>query len=858
MFQVLCLSATYSDAAAAQAESLMRSPSHVRLGRESPALLGLNQLVRRLPPVATAPLRQAAKATELIKVLSSVTFNQCLVFSGSQLRAESLCHRLRAEGWPAAHLTGAQCQTERLAALKALCSHQCRVLVATDLAARGLDSPHVNLVISLDLPPDPATYLHRAGRAGRYGSRGAAVTLVCSPEEWYGVRAIATLANVRLMVVGQEWPGNLATHKIEGLKRTGLEKTEKGEKGEKPRQEEPEGGKDTHNSDKENRTQDERQKERENRKDGEGKSRHSGKKAKDEDGATRLEEVEHLPEEEARTWLKEHRPYRKVDGQGKQGRQENGVAEREEDKTAVRGEKDPSKGVEGDVKGKKARKKRCDGEDEVKDVDEDKENGKENKSQTVEDTPCSPGRQTDTQKPAEDNTSDSKTKEEISEELACKIEAMSFVKRLWKRSPPVTVSYPDLLSDCTQHYSTASPPDAPLRVPPWPVQVNPTVDEDCALEIHLVDVKEAVARRKVELEGDALTVLTALMEGKVGEGAGEGTQEPAEASNVLPPREPVSQPPQERDSDASDSSGSSSSSSSSEHLTSEHSKAHKKLLSSASERNHSVTTTSSSTDSKKTSSGANPELGDTKHKSPSIECKNPPHTFSDRRQCISPPGGHVAPPRSTRDTGPDREHPQRATGTRPKAERKQPKESRAETNNQKSNRKTEAITNSHSGYGEWVPVEKECQKKGPDHKQAYDQGYEGQDHASQAYNHDYQNYNQWNQGYYQEYQDYGQGYYHQEYQNYNQNYDQDYQDYNHTYQPGYYYQDYSHRYPYAGAATHTRTPDPHTNAYVESACKFASMMEYVTTMGRVSLQVAQDYHSRNKQWQRHHRHSNAP
>lgn len=166
---------------------------------------------------------------------------------------------------------------------------------------------------------------------------------------------------------------------------------------------------------------------------------------------------------------------------------------------------------------------------------------------------------------------------------------------------------------------------------------------------------------------------------------------------------------------------------------------------------------------------------------------------------------------------------------------------------QKSKKKREPITNSYSGYGKWVPVDKEEEKKCQEQTQAYDQGYEGQDHA----------YNQWNQDYYQEDQGYGQDY-DQEYQNYNQNHEQEYQDYNQAYQPGY-YQGYNHHYPYTGTAAYAHTPNTHSNAYIESACKFASMMEYVTTMGRVSLQVAQDYHGRNKEWQRQQgRHSNAP
>ncbi|KAK4318467.1 hypothetical protein Pmani_010525 [Petrolisthes manimaculis] len=207
--QMLALSATYTEEVAKVAENLMRSASHVRLGRECPSLLGVGQFVMLMPYHHRQHIIQETKYTQLLAILSTVTFNQCLVFSNSQLRAESICNKLRASGWPASHLTGGQKQRDRLAALEALCSYKCRVLVSTDLAARGLDSEHVNLVVNLDLPPHHATYLHRVGRAGRFGSKGAAITLATEGDEWQTMRAITTLANVKVKLLDEEWPSNL-------------------------------------------------------------------------------------------------------------------------------------------------------------------------------------------------------------------------------------------------------------------------------------------------------------------------------------------------------------------------------------------------------------------------------------------------------------------------------------------------------------------------------------------------------------------------------------------------------------------------------------------------------------------------
>ena len=71
-------------------------------------------------------------------------------------------------------------QSERLSVMRALHTNACRILVSTDLIARGIDVQRVSLVVNLDLPHDAATYLHRVGRTGRFGSVGLAISLVRS------------------------------------------------------------------------------------------------------------------------------------------------------------------------------------------------------------------------------------------------------------------------------------------------------------------------------------------------------------------------------------------------------------------------------------------------------------------------------------------------------------------------------------------------------------------------------------------------------------------------------------------------------------------------------------------------------
>lgn len=79
---------------------------------------------------------------------------------------------LRKEGWAVEWIAGRQQQVDRVIALSHLKEQRVRILVTTDLTARGIDAENVNFIINLDVPRDHQTYLHRMGRAGRYGTHG--------------------------------------------------------------------------------------------------------------------------------------------------------------------------------------------------------------------------------------------------------------------------------------------------------------------------------------------------------------------------------------------------------------------------------------------------------------------------------------------------------------------------------------------------------------------------------------------------------------------------------------------------------------------------------------------------------------
>ncbi|ETW04804.1 hypothetical protein H310_03937, partial [Aphanomyces invadans] len=159
--------------------------------------------------VDTAPVEAVddllrLKVQRLAHVLTQVSFHQCIVFCNDKYRAEALADALTTLGFPAVCITGAQAQNQRSDAMDTFRRFQARILVSTDLTARGIDVDRVNLVMNLDLPRDPATYLHRVGRSGRFGGQGVAITLLGDRE----VKAIKTMAKVFKMKVA-EWMGEL-------------------------------------------------------------------------------------------------------------------------------------------------------------------------------------------------------------------------------------------------------------------------------------------------------------------------------------------------------------------------------------------------------------------------------------------------------------------------------------------------------------------------------------------------------------------------------------------------------------------------------------------------------------------------
>ncbi|MGR3483974.1 MAG: DEAD/DEAH box helicase [Paracoccaceae bacterium] len=141
------------------------------------------------------------KPALLRRLLARHPGERAIVFGRTKHGSEKLCRQLVADGFAAVSIHGNKSQNQRDRALAAFKAAQATVLVATDVAARGLDIPDVRFVYNYDLPDVPENYVHRIGRTARAGNDGAAVALV-SEEEMGELRAIQKILKTEIAVAG--------------------------------------------------------------------------------------------------------------------------------------------------------------------------------------------------------------------------------------------------------------------------------------------------------------------------------------------------------------------------------------------------------------------------------------------------------------------------------------------------------------------------------------------------------------------------------------------------------------------------------------------------------------------------------
>jgi ATP-dependent RNA helicase RhlE len=145
------------------------------------------------------------KQNLLIEILKDTSIESLLVFTQMKHAADKLSKRLNASGIYAAAIHGNKSQNARQTALENFKNKRVRVLVATDIAARGIDIDQLSHVLNYELPNVPETYVHRIGRTGRAGASGIALSF-CSREEKAYLRDIEKL--IKKSVPVQKWEGS--------------------------------------------------------------------------------------------------------------------------------------------------------------------------------------------------------------------------------------------------------------------------------------------------------------------------------------------------------------------------------------------------------------------------------------------------------------------------------------------------------------------------------------------------------------------------------------------------------------------------------------------------------------------------
>jgi ATP-dependent RNA helicase RhlE len=182
--QTLLFSATMSPEIEQLARSTMNSPKLIEVSRRGRASHLVDQTAYQVAA--------ESKTALLLDLLEREQFERVLVFARTRRSAERLSHILLARDHQVNRIHSDRSQSQREAALKGFRDGRTRVLVATDIAARGLDVDSVSHVINYDVPSAPEDYVHRIGRTGRAGNKGKAITIV-TPVDELSLRAIERL-----------------------------------------------------------------------------------------------------------------------------------------------------------------------------------------------------------------------------------------------------------------------------------------------------------------------------------------------------------------------------------------------------------------------------------------------------------------------------------------------------------------------------------------------------------------------------------------------------------------------------------------------------------------------------------------
>jgi ATP-dependent RNA helicase DeaD len=202
-------SATMPARILAIAKRHLHNPARVTIAQEKTAT-GKLPRVRQVAYV----VRRDQKPSALDRILDIEDPTSAIVFCRTRLEVDTLVETLNAHGYRAEALHGGMQQRQRDAVMNRVRSQKTDLLIATDVAARGLDIEHLSHVINYDLPAEPESYLHRIGRTGRAGREGTAISLV-EPREHRMLRMIEQLTKQKIDVATVPTVADLRARRME-------------------------------------------------------------------------------------------------------------------------------------------------------------------------------------------------------------------------------------------------------------------------------------------------------------------------------------------------------------------------------------------------------------------------------------------------------------------------------------------------------------------------------------------------------------------------------------------------------------------------------------------------------------------
>lgn len=201
--QNLLFSATVSDDLRTLTKALLNNPVQIEVNPRNSAAVNVKQSVYEVD--------KNMKMTLLSHLVRDRDWEQVLVFARTKKGADRLVKQLEGDSISAVAIHGDRSQNQRARALARFKANQIRVLIATDIAARGLDINELPHVVNFDLPKLPENYIHRIGRTGRAGSEGEAISLVCADE----VKLLAAIESLICQtLVRKVETGFVATHRV--------------------------------------------------------------------------------------------------------------------------------------------------------------------------------------------------------------------------------------------------------------------------------------------------------------------------------------------------------------------------------------------------------------------------------------------------------------------------------------------------------------------------------------------------------------------------------------------------------------------------------------------------------------------